>query len=82
MRLGAIVLAATFPAEDSPTQREKRVNPGSAGTATVALIHKLLLLSAGARDRVWTRRWPVAPLPAITFNRAAALAARARNIPR
>ncbi|MCB0112771.1 MAG: hypothetical protein KDD84_01720 [Caldilineaceae bacterium] len=82
MRLGAIVLAAAFPAEDSPTQREKRVNLAAAlELLTVALeIHKLLLLSAGARDSVDRALAGGTVLAGdYCFSRAAALAARTEH---
>ncbi|MBI1298258.1 hypothetical protein GC175_25270 [bacterium] len=82
LRLGAVVLAASFPAEDSTMQRERRINLAAAlELLTVALaIHKLLLLSANTRDSVDRALAGGTVLAGdYCFSRAAALAARTEN---
>lgn len=82
LRLGGMVLAASFPAEDSAEQRERRINLAAAlELLTVALeIHKLLLLSANTRDSVDRALAGGTVLAGdYCFSRAAALAALTEN---
>ena len=82
LRLGAVVLAAAYPAEDSPDQRDRRIQLAAAlELLTVGLeIHKLLLLSANTRDSVDRALAGGTVLAGdYCFSRAAALAARTDN---